>query len=130
MLPSAWLRLAGGREYVLGELQAMGLLAGANALIVGNYLTSTGRPPEEDHALLEALGMPVADGPGEGRFVVDSARRARPARPSPCASASPSAPSSTPLRTSRAARPRSVNFGDATVVRRPVRKNSARGPGR
>jgi len=81
VLPSAWLRLAGGREYVLGELQAMGLLAGANALIVGNYLTSTGRPPEEDHALLEALGMPVADGPGEGRFVVDSrGAHARPAQ--------------------------------------------------
>ena len=43
VLPSAWLRLAGGREYVLGELQAMGLLAGANALIVGNYLTTGGR---------------------------------------------------------------------------------------
>ena len=70
--PAAWLRLAGGRERVLGELQAMGLLAGANALIVGNYLTTTGRAPEEDHALLEALGMPVAEGPGEGRFVVDA----------------------------------------------------------
>ena len=82
VLPGAWLRLAGGREYVLGELQAMGLLAGANALIVGNYLTSTGRPPEEDHALLEALGMPVADGPGEGRFVVDAdGAHARPAQP-------------------------------------------------
>ena len=79
----AWCgRLAGGREYVLGELQAMGLLAGANALIIGNYLTSTGRPPEEDHALLEALGMPVADGPGEGRFVVDAhGAHARPAQP-------------------------------------------------
>ena len=43
VLPSAWLRLAGGREYVLGELQGMGLLAGANALIVGNYLTTGGR---------------------------------------------------------------------------------------
>ena len=72
ILPAAWLRLAGGRERVLGELQAMGLLAGANALIVGNYLTTTGRAPEEDHALLEALGMPVADGPGEGRFIVDA----------------------------------------------------------
>jgi biotin synthase len=72
VLPSAWLRLAGGREYVLGELQGMGLLAGANALIVGNYLTTGGRAPEEDHALLEALGMPVADGPGEGRYVVDA----------------------------------------------------------
>jgi biotin synthase len=72
VLPSAWLRLAGGREYVLGELQGMGLLAGANALIVGNYLTTGGRPAEDDHALLEALGMPVADGPGEGRFVIDA----------------------------------------------------------
>ena len=81
ILPGAWLRLAGGRERVLGELQAMGLLAGANALIVGNYLTTTGRPPEDDHALLEALGMPVAEGPGEGRFVVDArGGHARPAR--------------------------------------------------
>ena len=71
VLPSAWLRLAGGREFVLGELQAMGLLAGANALIVGNYLTTGGRPAADDLALLDALGMPVADGPGEGRFVVD-----------------------------------------------------------
>jgi biotin synthase len=82
VLPRTWIRLAGGRERVLGELQAMGLLAGANALIVGNYLTTTGRPPDADVALLDALGMPVADGPGEGRFVVDGAgAHARPARP-------------------------------------------------
>lgn len=82
VLPSAWLRLAGGRERVLGELQGMGLLAGANALIVGNYLTTGGRSPEEDHALLEALGMPVADGPGEGRFVIDATgAHALPAKP-------------------------------------------------
>jgi biotin synthase len=81
ILPGAWLRLAGGRERVLGELQGMGLVAGANALIVGNYLTTTGRSADEDHALLEALGMPVADGPGEGRFVVDATgAHARPAR--------------------------------------------------
>ena len=80
-LPSAWLRLAGGRERVLGELQAMGMLAGANALIVGNYLTTAGRAPDDDRALLDALGMPVADGPGEGRFVVDGdGTHARPAR--------------------------------------------------
>ena len=67
---------------MLGELQAMGLLAGANALIVGNYLTTTGRSPEDDLALLDALGMPVADGPGEGRFVVDAdGAHARPAQP-------------------------------------------------
>jgi biotin synthase len=82
VMPSTWIRLAGGRERVLGELQAMGLLAGANALIVGNYLTTTGRSPDDDLALLDALGMPVADGPGEGRFVVDAeGAHARPARP-------------------------------------------------
>jgi biotin synthase len=81
VMPATWIRLAGGRERVLGELQAMGLLAGANALIVGNYLTTTGRPAEADLALLDALGMPVADGPGEGRFVVDgNGAHARPAR--------------------------------------------------
>jgi biotin synthase len=81
ILPATWLRLAGGRERVLGELQGMGLVAGANALIVGNYLTTIGRSPEEDHALLDALGMPVAEGPGEGRFVVDATgSHARPAR--------------------------------------------------
>jgi biotin synthase len=83
VLPAAWLRLAGGRERVLGELQAMGLLAGANALIIGNYLTTLGRQPEDDLALLDALGMPVAEGPGEGRFIVDGdGAHARPAQPS------------------------------------------------
>jgi biotin synthase len=82
VLPAAWIRLAGGREYVLGELQALGLLAGANALIVGNYLTTEGRGADEDLALLDALGMPVADGPGEGRFVVDATgAHPRPAQP-------------------------------------------------
>ena len=81
ILPSAWLRLAGGRERVLGELQGMGLLAGANALIVGNYLTTTGRSPDDDIALLEALGMPKAEGPGEGRFIVDgNGAQSRPAK--------------------------------------------------
>ena len=82
VMPAAWIRLAGGRERVLGELQGMGLLAGANALIVGNYLTTIGRDAGDDLALLDALGMPVADGPGEGRFVVDAdGAHARPARP-------------------------------------------------
>ncbi len=82
VLPRPWIRLAGGRERVLGELQGMGLLAGANALIVGNYLTTAGRSPDADHALLDALGMPVADGPGEGRYIVDATgAHARPAPP-------------------------------------------------
>jgi biotin synthase len=59
MLPSAILRYAGGREVTLGDLQAQGLLAGINALIVGNYLTTLGRAPEDDLRMLEDLRMPV-----------------------------------------------------------------------
>lgn len=37
----------------------MGMLAGINALIIGNYLTTLGRAPEEDIRMLADLGMPV-----------------------------------------------------------------------
>ena len=58
-LPGVILRYAGGREVTLRELQAMGLTAGINALIVGNYLTTLGRPPEADLQMLADLRMPV-----------------------------------------------------------------------
>jgi len=58
-LPATILRYAGGREVTLGELQALGLTGGINALIVGNYLTTLGRSPKEDLALLESLRMPI-----------------------------------------------------------------------
>ena len=43
----------------LRDLQAMGMTSGINALIVGNYLTTLGRPPEEDLRMLSDLRMPV-----------------------------------------------------------------------
>ena len=58
-LPGVILRYAGGREVTLRELQAMGLTAGINALIVGNYLTTLGRSPSEDLQMLADLRMPV-----------------------------------------------------------------------
>jgi biotin synthase len=59
-LPRTILRYAGGREITLGDLGTRdGLLGGINAVIVGNYLTTLGRPPAEDLALLEDLTMPV-----------------------------------------------------------------------
>jgi biotin synthase len=58
-LPATILRYAGGREVTLGELQAMGMTAGINALIVGNYLTTLGRAPAEDLAMLADLRMPI-----------------------------------------------------------------------
>jgi biotin synthase len=58
-LPRAILRYAGGREVTLRELQAMGLTAGINALIIGNYLTTLGRSPADDLQMLDDLRMPV-----------------------------------------------------------------------
>ena len=64
--PEAVLRYAGGREVVLRDLQAYGMLAGANGLIVGDYLTTLGRSAEVDLAMLADLGMPVAVKPLTG----------------------------------------------------------------
>jgi len=59
-LPRTVLRFAGGREVTLGDLGTRdGLLGGVNAVIVGNYLTTLGRDPGEDLALLEELSMPI-----------------------------------------------------------------------
>ena len=48
-----------GREITLRDLQVMGMTSGINALIVGNYLTTLGRTPDEDLQMLEDLKMPI-----------------------------------------------------------------------
>jgi biotin synthase len=58
-LPDVILRYAGGREITLRELQALGMTAGINAIIVGNYLTTLGREPGEDLQMLDDLRMPI-----------------------------------------------------------------------
>jgi biotin synthase len=59
-LPKTMLRFAGGREITLGDLGAkQGILGGINAVIVGNYLTTLGRPAEADLDLLDELQMPI-----------------------------------------------------------------------
>ena len=61
-LPRTVLRFAGGRELTLGDLGTrQGVLGGINALIVGNYLTTLGRSPQEDLDLLADLKMPVKE---------------------------------------------------------------------
>jgi len=59
-MPRTILRFAGGRELTLGDLGAkQGMLGGINAVIVGNYLTTLGRPAESDIELLTQLKMPI-----------------------------------------------------------------------
>lgn len=52
-LPNALIRLSGGRERTLRELQVLGLVAGADGLIIGDYLTTQGQTARADHALLD-----------------------------------------------------------------------------
>ena len=59
-MPKATLRFGGGRELTLGDLGVeQGLKGGANALIVGNYLTTLGRPMEKDLDMLDGLRIPI-----------------------------------------------------------------------
>jgi biotin synthase len=59
-LPRTILRYAGGRELTLGDLGTRsGMLGGINAIIVGNYLTTLGRPAQQDLDLLVELQMPI-----------------------------------------------------------------------
>ena len=58
-LPRTILRFAGGREITLGDLARDGILGGINAVIVGNYLTTLGRPATEDLDMLRELSMPI-----------------------------------------------------------------------
>jgi biotin synthase len=61
-MPRTILRYAGGREITLGDLGTRdGLLGGINAVIVGNYLTTLGRDPEDDIELLAELQMPIKE---------------------------------------------------------------------
>ncbi|MFQ5809270.1 MAG: biotin synthase BioB [Armatimonadota bacterium] len=57
VMPKTRLRLAGGREHNLRDLQCLSIVAGANALCLGDYLTTRGRPAEEDLQLIADLGL-------------------------------------------------------------------------
>ena len=57
LLPRAELKVAGGREKVLRDLQSWAFFAGANSFLIGNYLTTFGRSPREDHQMLRDLGL-------------------------------------------------------------------------
>jgi biotin synthase len=59
ILPEKILICAGGREVILKDLQPLALLAGANALITGNYLTTQGQSPETDLRMIRDLNMQV-----------------------------------------------------------------------
>ena len=54
------LMVAGGRELLFEGSEELMFEAGANAMVIGNYLTTTGDAPQKDKKMLEKLGYGVA----------------------------------------------------------------------
>jgi len=57
ILPRQEIMIAGGRTINLRDLQSMVFMAGASALMVGNYLTTLNQPVEKDLQMLKDLGL-------------------------------------------------------------------------
>jgi biotin synthase len=51
------IKLCGGKERNLRQLLPLGLVAGCNSLMTGNYLTTTGRDTQLDLEMIRDLGL-------------------------------------------------------------------------
>ncbi len=58
-LPTAEIKVAGGREVNLRDLQSWVFNAGATSIMIGNYLTTKGRGAEQDLQMINDLGLKV-----------------------------------------------------------------------
>lgn len=59
IFPDKEIKVAGGRGKNLRDLQSWIFYAGANSIIIGNYLTTQGRTPEEDLQMIKDLGLQI-----------------------------------------------------------------------
>jgi len=57
ILPDRELKVAGGREKILRDMQSWIFFAGASSFLIGNYLTTFGRDAADDHQMLRDLGI-------------------------------------------------------------------------
>lgn len=57
MMPKVDIRICGGRELNLRDLQSLLPLAGASGMMIGGYLTTSGRNAEDDLQMLKDLGL-------------------------------------------------------------------------
>ena len=57
IFPQKEIRICGGRMQILGEFNSMVFLAGADSLLIGNYLTTSGRNYEDDLRLIGTYGL-------------------------------------------------------------------------
>jgi biotin synthase-like enzyme len=57
VLPRQDLKVAGGREKNLRDLQSWIFYVGATSALIGNYLATYGRPHSEDMQMIRDLGL-------------------------------------------------------------------------
>lgn len=61
LLPERQIKVCGGRDRNLRELQSWIFMAGASGMMTGNYLTKAGRDPEVDRKMIRDLGLRIAE---------------------------------------------------------------------
>ncbi len=61
MLPESRIMIAGGREITFGDRQHEIFDAGADAIVIGNYLTTSGESPERDFEMIKKAGCVIAE---------------------------------------------------------------------
>lgn len=59
IMPERQIRICGGRFQTLGPFNSMVFMAGADGLLIGNYLTQRGCSVEEDWQIIRAYGLEV-----------------------------------------------------------------------
>ena len=59
ILPKSEIRVCGGRSLTLRDLNSFIFNAGADGLLLGNYLTTTGRMPEDDLQMIKDMGLAI-----------------------------------------------------------------------
>jgi biotin synthase len=59
ILPDREIRICGGRPQTLRDLNSYVFFAGADGLLIGNYLTTHGRRPEEDLQMINDTGLEI-----------------------------------------------------------------------
>ncbi|MDO8748524.1 MAG: biotin synthase BioB [Candidatus Omnitrophota bacterium] len=57
IFPRQEIKICGGRETNLRSLQPLMFLAGADSMIIGDYLTTKGNPPQDDLKMIQDLGL-------------------------------------------------------------------------
>lgn len=61
LLPEVDLKIAGGRQVALREMQSWIFHAGATSCLVGNYLTTIGRKPAQDRQMVADAGLRLVE---------------------------------------------------------------------